>query len=823
MALFENKKTGFTRYRFLSLLCVGLWVASYLGCAGGEYRQYDVALSPAASKAEAFFYGGDYEKAVPMYQKALAEYQKQKNDIGVLYCLEKMGWIFRETGEYGKAMEMFQKAYPMGVRLNGDAAEIDTDIGDVYLFTGDSQKAVSHYEKALSTLKDFVFKTEYTSPPNQAETTVMTRKIKAIIHTRDMLAIHYYFSGEYEKALYHLNVADELIKRVMYVANHSLYGIFFKPPTDMYEGIGFCQTILGATYGEMGEFDRAWQHFDRGKTAFETAGKAFGLLVNRALRLKVEYRAGLISTTNADLAEYDAFLDEAERLGALEIVWRVCHVFGGAFSDEKNYSLARKYYKRALNALEMTRSKLREDSIKKMFASSVQDVYSDMISLLFTMNRFEEGFDYLERAKARAFLDLLAGRSVKEKKAVDRLLIHRQHEIQEAIDVHARRLKVVEGADRETVYKSYRSLLKEKEKVLNAIKEQSLEYAATTTVATVPVKRIAQKLAGDTALVSYFFGKDRGYVWVVDRKGVHAESMRIGKGELGELVSEYREAIFSQQEMLLEEVGQELTGILLKPVRSQIASASHLIIVPSGPLHYLPFACLPVKGKRYLIQTHTLTLLPNASSLFFLDKEVSKEKDSLLAMGNPEREGDVPALEFAEKEVQAISRRFTKPDIRTGRDAVESVFGTEKLLGTGIIHIAAHGVYDTRFPLKSALLLAKDAESDGNLETFEIFSLNINPGLVVLSACESGIGKIEGGDEVQSLNRAFLYAGAGGVAASLWSVSDQSTYQLMEYFYDELVKSPPADALRSAQIRLMAAYPDPFFWGPFYLTGGLSQ
>ena len=116
------------RYPIRSLVfmsvCFCLWIISLFGCAGGEYRQYNVALSPSAARAEVFFKGGNYEEAIPMYQKALSEYKKQNSDIGVLYCLEKMGWIFRETGEYGKALVMFQKAYPLGMKLNGDAAEI---------------------------------------------------------------------------------------------------------------------------------------------------------------------------------------------------------------------------------------------------------------------------------------------------------------------------------------------------------------------------------------------------------------------------------------------------------------------------------------------------------------------------------------------------------------------------------------------------------------------------------------------------------------------------------------------------------------------------
>ena len=167
-----------------------------------------------------------------------------------------------------------------------------------------------------------------------------------------------------------------------------------------------------------------------------------------------------------------------------------------------------------------------------------------------------------------------------------------------------------------------------------------------------------------------------------------------------------------------------------------------------------------------------------------------------------------------------VSRAFADKAVLTGETAKETAIKTGNLKDTAIIHIAAHGIYNPVHPLKSSLLLARDQANDGDLETLEIFSLSLNPRLVVLSACQSGVGKVRRGDEVQSLNRAFLYAGAGGVLASLWSVSDQSTYELMASFYNALKSQPPAQALRSAQLELMKTYPSPYHWAAFYLTGG---
>ena len=141
----------------------------------------------------------------------------------------------------------------------------------------------------------------------------------------------------------------------------------------------------------------------------------------------------------------------------------------------------------------------------------------------------------------------------------------------------------------------------------------------------------------------------------------------------------------------------------------------------------------------------------------------------------------------------------------------------------GYIHLAVHGVYNAQAPLQSALLLSPDAKNDGKLETIEIFGLDIPARLAVLSACESGVGKLGGGDDIQCLNRAFLYAGVGGVVATLWKVDDQSTYEFMRIFYRHLAKESPAAALSLAQRELRKKYASPYYWAPFYLTGGLTR
>ncbi len=810
--------------RRVAVVFLGILLAAGLGsCGGGAYRQYDVVLHPDAKNADAAFWEGDYDRALDLYGSALKHYEEAGDDTGILYCLEKMGWMHRELGEYGKALELFRKAYPIGERLHGDAAEIDANLGDVYLFSGDVERAKSHYLRALAALKDYEFKTSYSRPPSNEEKAEMVRKVKAIVHARDNLGTLNYFAGNYEEALKHLDAAKALIDRVLFVADHQFYGMFFEPPPDLYEGIGFCHTIAGAVYGGMGRLDESGAEFSAGREAFVRAGREYGLLVNRALQYKVEFDSGQVRVDEAKFEEYDRLLEEAEQFGALDVTWRMCFEIGRALAREGMLEKAERYLAEAISALEMTRSRLREDTVKKMFASSVQDVYAEMINLLFRMNRFEEGFDYLERAKARAFLDMLAGRSLDAIKEVDSLLVKKERELQERLDHLALKLRMTIGEERRNTYRVYREAVMERERVLEAIKGQSLEYAATTTVTTVPVGRIAARLDDRTALVSYFPGEDRILAWVVYRGSVSAVSGEIGAEALFELVTGFREAISARRDTIMEELGEALAGMLLRPFESRVEGADRLFIVPGGPLHHLPFSVLPTAKGRYLVQEYTISVLPNASSLFFLDKEVTSDTVRLVAFGNPERKDGAVDLIFAEKEVASIAGNFARPSVRVGAGATETALKKKDLLDTGVIHIAAHGRYDRREPLKSALLLAPDDENDGDLDMVEVFSLRMNPRLVVLSACESGVGSLEGGDEVQGMNRAFLYAGAGGVLASLWSVSDESTYSLMEHFYRELEEEPAAEALRRAQLGLMEVYPAPFHWGAFYLTGFLDR
>jgi CHAT domain-containing protein len=190
----------------------------------------------------------------------------------------------------------------------------------------------------------------------------------------------------------------------------------------------------------------------------------------------------------------------------------------------------------------------------------------------------------------------------------------------------------------------------------------------------------------------------------------------------------------------------------------------------------------------------------------------------VLAVGNPDLGDPFLDLPFAEQEVGAIRWSFPEVTVLTREKATES-WVSRHIGEFGIIHIASHGEFDPINPLFSAVKLVRDREADGNLEAGEIFGLDIRADLVVLSACQTGLGKVTAGDDVVGLNRAFLYGGTHTIVSSLWRVSDVSTAVLAKQFYREHRSRNKADALRRAALHVKNRYPHPGYWGAFVLTG----
>lgn len=261
-----------------------------------------------------------------------------------------------------------------------------------------------------------------------------------------------------------------------------------------------------------------------------------------------------------------------------------------------------------------------------------------------------------------------------------------------------------------------------------------------------------------------------------------------------------------------------LYDILIKPVNPHL-TRKRLGIVPHGILHYLPFAALR-HNDRFLIEDYSLVYFTSATVYKFCKNKSKELGGEILAFGNPDLGQPSLDIPFALKEVASISNLYPKSQVLVRAEASEEAF--KSLSGSyNVLHLASHGTFNADQPLQSALLLSPSGKEDGKLTVSEIFDLELNASLVTLSACQSGMSRIKAGDELMGFPRAFIYAGVPAVVATLWNVSDEATAILMDDFYRNLKVSDKAEALRSAQLKLLKnpGSRNAYYWAAFYLTG----
>ena len=245
-----------------------------------------------------------------------------------------------------------------------------------------------------------------------------------------------------------------------------------------------------------------------------------------------------------------------------------------------------------------------------------------------------------------------------------------------------------------------------------------------------------------------------------------------------------------------------------------------LLIIPHDVLHYLPFQALLSSQSKYLIQDYPVYYLSSASLMQFTreKRRASRDDDKALVMGNPSLGDEAYDLRFAEREAREVAKIYPQSAVYLRAEATKA-----KTISLSpkyeILHFAVHGELKEDDPLGSALLLAVDGKEDGKLKVSEIFSLNLKADAVVLSACETALGKISNGDEIIGLTRAFIYAGTPSVIATLWKVNDRASYELMSAFYSSRKTMKKSEALRQAQLKTMKEFPQPFYWAAYALTG----
>ncbi len=361
------------------------------------------------------------------------------------------------------------------------------------------------------------------------------------------------------------------------------------------------------------------------------------------------------------------------------------------------------------------------------------------------------------------------------------------------------------------------------------------------------VEQVQAKLEAKTTLISYFVLEDKVLAFVLTRDSFEVIPLEVSQEDLLQKIILFRD--FADITTPYPDTLNTLYGWLIEPLKPHL-NTPHLTIIPHDVLHYLPFAAL-TDGERYLIDDYTLTTLPTASTLPFIQDKSKAQQDTSsthtlpLILGNPDTGEFDPTTSLVVEESQYRSKFGPLPFAGEEAQAIAALYGVEPLIeeaateeavregvaAANILHLAAHGEFNAVAPLNSLIALAPDPDESYNgwLTVGEVYGLDLsNTNLVVLSACETHLDSrvleigqgVTAGDELVGLTRAFIYAGTPSIITSLWSVDDEATSLLMERFYTHLQAGmDKAKALRQAQIEMREDYPNPYYWAAFVLSG----
>ncbi len=397
---------------------------------------------------------------------------------------------------------------------------------------------------------------------------------------------------------------------------------------------------------------------------------------------------------------------------------------------------------------------------------------------------------------------------------------------------------------------------------------------------------IQKSLDGDTLLLEYFLAEPRSYLWLVTPESIASFELP-GRTRIEELARRVHEQLGSLSAAGDERKDlEELSRLLLGPVAGHL-KGKRLAIVPDGALLYIPFGALPVPasdrpGSVPLIVENEVVHLPSAAvvreirraregrprppaALALLADPVFEKNDprlqTILAsappladaargggaepsppltpadlqsdfLGLPRQGGGTTGfarLTWTRREAEGIASEARGRDVLLAMDfkANRDLATAEDLGRYRILHFATHGVLDTQHPALSGLVFSQVNEQgklqDGFLRLHDVYHLHLNADLVVLSGCETALGKSLRGEGIVGLTRGFFHAGASQVVSSLWPVRDRATAELMQRFYRAMFHDGlrPSAALRRAQIEMWSQRPwrDPYYWAAFIAQG----
>ncbi|MGC9527376.1 MAG: tetratricopeptide repeat protein [Limnospira sp.] len=785
---------------------------------------------------------GDYQQAIASYQQAISDYREGGDKRGEAYALNGLGAVYEPLGNYQAAIDTYTAALELHRQIDNREGLASTfnNLGLLYDSLGEYPLSFDYYRRSLTLWQQL---------ENRGGEAVTLNNIGLYYDSQDNHSQSLY---AYQKAL-----------------------LLYREKGDR---LGMATTLnnIGYTYTRLGNWDRA-------RTSFEEAEPLWKEIGNRSGLASTLNNIGVVSAKQGDfegaLQFYSRALALRQEIGdrAKEALSRYRIAIARRSEGDRDAALVE--IEAAIAIIEDLRTNVVSQELRTTFFASKQEYYEFYIDLLMELHglRPDGGYDAQaleasERAKARSLLDLLAEMGGEVTSGVDPQLLERKRQQQQQLAAaEERRIQLLSNPhtaeQKAAIEEEIDRLLDEYRGVLAEIRAESPRYAALTQPAPLSLAEIRQQVLDEQSLLlAYSVGERRSFVWAVTSDSLETYELP-GRQILETATQEFRDSFILSNLRIrrarAETAATELGKMLLAPV-ADYPDKTRLLVAPDAALQYVPFVALsPSDGEEYrpLIVDREVVTLPSASTLAVLRREIAGRKPAertVAVLADPvfsrydERVRDngaiapaplPPDLERSARESGVLFDRLpytlTEAEqilalVPPGESTQELGFSATRDFATSgelsryrILHFATHGLLNSQNPELSGLVLSlldSDGEPlNGFLRLHDIFNLNLPADLVVLSACETGLGQEVRGEGLVGLTRGFMYAGAARVVVSLWAVDDRATAELMGIFYRNMIEGDrsPSEALRQAQIEIwrQSRWHSPYYWAGFTIQG----
>ena len=565
-----------------------------------------------------------------------------------------------------------------------------------------------------------------------------------------------------------------------------------------------------------------------------------------AFELARAYRnAGDLDSAEAMAAKAIAIMREVEDRNHLP---QHLNLLADLEARKGNFDRADQLYSEAADVIDALLVNITRRQLKSSLIATLSDAYVGHFELAATkFADVHKAYEIIETARGRALADTLRGEAESLTSSSDQVSIEAEREINR---IQVALMHRTSRTERQSLLDQ---LFAQEQLLMPVPQTRSLVKSAGDRGKPVPLRTVQSLLGRDEMLLEYVLGDAQSYCLQITRASAVVLVIPSGRKRIEMLVTDYLRGVRSRERNI--SAGGELFRLLLEPAIEK-SSMTKISVVPDGSLHLLPFDALKTPDEKYVLEKYVVTYTPSATVLHLLRQSRPADRPGMNFLGigdviyprptaatssaniDPENDGPdffnvnavtFPDLPGSRQELTAVAGIIKgEKQLLLGPNATEGAFKAAPLSDYSIIHFAVHGLGNAQFPDRAALVLGSSPSrgEDGLLQVREIRDLPLRADLVVLSACDTGNGRLLGEEGIASLERAFLLAGAKAVIASLWTTDDTYTIALMRRLYQHLVAGIDKGlALRQAKADLLQQFGDqalPVYWAGFTLVGDSS-